>query len=1107
MKRIFFSSKFEFSESAIETIRERFQRDLQNPAPFVAYDKVQHVFSTECNALDDKIPLLFFKCMKDCIDEHQELDVFEGPSIQPQRGTVIGNRLHLTPCKDIETEDQGTALLDVREHPDMASLDPSVNGDQAYYWPSFQGSATINWIPRAITSEVSKLTGCIITEEAEHNHWRIDGANNRGAMRKLDNLKSVVERYNKPSTANILITGHVVGERRIEWLNLIVNENASHRVVLPVEVNLGGMIPILFRLCLLDPVSNQIKVPENLLVNGSSGDWKPTILWNGFDYSQFGSLYRDLPLPGLESAEASKGKQATADKEAFELSGTQTKNIPRINDPAFHEILNWAKKTAKGTAHAHGHGTKPFFPTRNPEIDTPALNANAIGLEPKATFNEVAAGPEAYSFDDLLSGNVGHIGGLQLPSHTFDELANKAEQLKTTENLDHETTRRSIGVNDELWGQDPNQKDKVPKLSLEPSTFNPRAYGKSLTKQILREQTFKSQTLTKRNEQRLPTNDVGSGTTRFQDRQGRSIVNNKPGPGKTYAQAISGPTRTQQHLLSEQNSKLVDTPPEQPQIRGHWECSGTNINIMATDVAQEAFPQLGVMPKGLQNSNVKRGNSSQDGTSYSQMSDSAQFWISTYNPAVDVSALTLAQIEQMTQSTDDVVPSKDKLQSEDELQTRVFHNTMNQKAPKKVQSNEAKERQKKIEDAWGPAVPAKQPRPISDNSHTKPKSQIIKSSVPKSGGLLGRTREERIAYEELSRKVQILQPQIHAAFSSVCPLKAEVEFGVRIGQILTLVPRDKTASTFQTEEQWNRMFASGNQLKSLFTHILTRNGADVDAILNLCHAKGTEILERQPVSRDVQYVFLCQTQTTEKFFVIVQADGKFDLKYDAQKLLDVNVHFAASIWDASMHMSTRYPFQATDAFMESARAFVNSIYVAPDPRLTLVYRSANDFEVLSVTAERSTHHRCLVLECGDVVVCIRETQSLKVRSKGDDPSLWLAQGNKGHNRTQNVSLHYELSLSSTTINESLRSNGSEEMGEMNKIFNKDDLSFSKAVHNLLFVTDMIVKQIDEVGVGNSEGVHCVKSSRTRRGNESARSEISVGPADSATAIIAMARRS
>ena len=190
-RKFFFASKYTFSDGAVEVLRSRLKDALQGPAPFVTYDRENHLFSFEIDRVDTRTEPTFLKCMRACIDEQQNLGAFDLPSIVPQSGTVIQNEFQIRASTRHEPED---ALLNITEAEDSEARDSSSNISRplVQYWPDMADGKDFVQIPLSILNAISTATGSHVTEERELKRWRFDGANATNAVHRLQNLASVM---------------------------------------------------------------------------------------------------------------------------------------------------------------------------------------------------------------------------------------------------------------------------------------------------------------------------------------------------------------------------------------------------------------------------------------------------------------------------------------------------------------------------------------------------------------------------------------------------------------------------------------------------------------------------------------------------------------------------------------------------------------------------------------------------------------------------------------------------------------------------------------------------------------------------------------------------
>jgi hypothetical protein len=418
-----------------------------------------------------------------------------------------------------------------------------------------------------------------------------------------------------------------------------------------------------------------------------------------------------------------------------------------------------------------------------------------------------------------------------------------------------------------------------------------------------------------------------------------------------------------------------------------------------------------------------------------------------------------------------------------------LHSTMRQKAKnpgknatKNLSKKEQASRQAKIDAVFG-AVPSSYPAPAQ---HPPPETEVMsewkKKQIKKQQTPMAAEHPEIVANaaleEQTSKLISILKP----VFEIGRALKGVLGFEIQVGQVL-ITSGQALHSSPRTPEEWTSLFArpgSGHTF-STFTKILTSNGADIDRMLATAKPRGRRgtketLWSAEPATRSICYEFQCQTRSNENFQVIVDENGGHKLRKGILNVGAINIHVPAQIWDLSAALSAPLEwFDAPDAIVQSAEAFVQSLYVEPGrKKLMLYFREPADQEIkirnliVRRTSYHSTHNDSKLL------LKVVEAKNLLSKNNADDKKLWLAYEpvlkHKDDYRellAHTGRIHYEMSVIHSDINNVLKKNESLEVGELTDAAPSGASLLSRPVIRAMLDTALqTVCQIDFVGMWN-----------------------------------------
>lgn len=210
------------------------------------------------------------------------------------------------------------------------------------------------------------------------------------------------------------------------------------------------------------------------------------------------------------------------------------------------------------------------------------------------------------------------------------------------------------------------------------------------------------------------------------------------------------------------------------------------------------------------------------------------------------------------------------------------------------------------------------------------------------------------------------------------------------------------------------------------------------------------------------------------FLIVVDQSGKHELRKGLVTVGMVNMHFPASVWDASATLSGYLRWvDPSETLTSSTAAFVRSLYVVPNKeKLMIVFRQPDDYEIVirNLIVKRVSYHTCNVQGYEDVQLKVTEVKSLLFKVHPKDSKLY-----QGYESTKEDyediaregQIHYELSLVHPGINKILAGNESLEVGEVTDAQATGTTLLDRSIiHSMLDSAVTMVSKIDFLGMHN-----------------------------------------
>ena len=476
-------------------------------------------------------------------------------------------------------------------------------------------------------------------------------------------------------------------------------------------------------------------------------------------------------------------------------------------------------------------------------------------------------------------------------------------------------------------------------------------------------------------------------------------------------------------------------------------------------------------------------------------------YISTHNPGPNIRAMYTERIEELIAEKAKVskqnegmtrdMPSRkktplDRTQDDDEVSSRTFRCTMEQKAPKpgkKAKPMRAQESRKEQEariakakfDAYG-EIPAKKPSPRPSSSDEPDISSISKTKreILKKNAMMAATDPDTAENELRISQTKVLTESLSPLFDAARAFSGSLEFELQFGQVLLPLLSSPGVPRNLSVKEWNRTFRAqfGNQPLTTFTNLITTNGADVDHILQMKAPNGSgnrlwNVSAQGPTT--VTYEFQCHTKHNEVFWIVVDGSGRHEIKATTTTVGMVNLHFPGQIWDACAKLSGILNHEVSSAVAEAAQRFVQGLYVpAGQKSVTITYRLPDNNEMMvgNLLLKRKSLHVCQVNGKEDFRLQITEVQTPCHRFHTRDKKLGQAYTKDYSQMVGEERIHYEVSLIHQTMNDLLEQNKDLELGELTDNWTEETVLEGTRMQDFVDLASHIVSKMDGVGACN-----------------------------------------
>jgi hypothetical protein len=369
-----------------------------------------------------------------------------------------------------------------------------------------------------------------------------------------------------------------------------------------------------------------------------------------------------------------------------------------------------------------------------------------------------------------------------------------------------------------------------------------------------------------------------------------------------------------------------------------------------------------------------------------------------------------------------------------------YHSTMSQKAPNPGKKKNkkggdtgasGKTRQQLIDEQLG--APTPQPASSKSNRNDLSEMSTFKKKLLNKNNTMRAYNQDAIGLDLRAKEAQSLTEYLRPLFETTRTFVGELDFAIHFGQVLLSIdPHKVKGSKKFGPDQWQKVFNADSESLSSFTGLLTRNGADMDRVLEMTDA-GMKVFDRSisgPMS--VQFCFLCHSKDGDNFVLIVDESKEYRILNGPPAAIGmVCMQCPTQIWDAcAMLQGADNQNDLPEDIAESIDAFVESLYIAEGSAVTLYYRQppGNLVTVKAPHVKRVSQHPCLGDERKDFHLRITATTVLKVAPRHGD----LLKAYEPDYRTllQDQRVHFEMCLFDETMNNALKANKNLELGEL-----------------------------------------------------------------------------
>lgn len=432
--------------------------------------------------------------------------------------------------------------------------------------------------------------------------------------------------------------------------------------------------------------------------------------------------------------------------------------------------------------------------------------------------------------------------------------------------------------------------------------------------------------------------------------------------------------------------------------------------------------------------------------------------------------------------------STERIQEDDEAETRKYHNTMNLKGPNPSKAKKSKppaqesaaQRAERtaatMADAYGPVPKAKsanQPTMTSSRSNLEPPSRKVQQ-LAKSNSTMAAMHSDILQSNARKDVTDILVNRMRPMFEAARAFPGELDFEVQIGTHLVMPSSLIKENKVCEPDRWQKIF-NGSRISPdvKFNNIVTCDGSDIDNILEM-KVRGNKALKvwekDMPGPSRMDFEFQCQDNTGRGFKLRFNTDGTHSIHPGYCVVGKIGIQCPGRTWDVCAVLGGISKWRdLSDDFESAVKDLVSSIYVNTKEAMAVHFRvpASNALTVHDVVVRRVSLHNCRSPDQEDVQLKVVESKSLYTRSHRVDKRLYFSFEKSHGNMAENHRVHYEISVIDKAVADAFEANKQLEVGELTSAETTGaSLLSAKRANILLDAALSLVDKIDWVGKRN-----------------------------------------
>lgn len=471
---------------------------------------------------------------------------------------------------------------------------------------------------------------------------------------------------------------------------------------------------------------------------------------------------------------------------------------------------------------------------------------------------------------------------------------------------------------------------------------------------------------------------------------------------------------------------------------------------------------------------------------------------------------TIKYLQRKKSSRPDVsAHASERIEEEDEVESRKFHNTMNLKAPnpgkgkkssKAPAQESAAQRAERIAatmaDAYG-AVPNSVPATTTTALPSRGRPEVPSrrlQQLARSNPTMAATHSDTLQSNARRELTDNLVHRMRPVFEAARSFAGDLQFEIQVGNLLVMASSLIKEKKVYEPDRWTTIFNStGIAPEVKFNNVVTSDGSDIDNILEM-KARGNKALKAwnktTPGPLSMEFEFQCQDNAGRAFNLRFNVDGTHSVDEGYCTVGKVGIQCPGRTWDVCAVLGGLSTWHYLSDDLEAAVAeLVSSIHVNPVEAMTINFRlpASNALTVHDVVVRRTSLHDCQSTEQEEIQLKITESKLLYTRSHRVDKRLYSSFEKSHGNMAENHRVHYELSLVHKGIAEAFKANKQLEVGELTPADTTGaSLLNAKVANTLLNAALNLVDKIDWVGKRNYGTIVRKRDELIARGQELAR---------------------